>query len=104
VLSVALYVRVYNASIVTHDRRTVPELAQKPKLKNRTATSWDTELRLPLADSRMHRNLRTRRRMSSLKWTVSLVKQGKFKEGVAPADRLGCLLLKSLFVHEHVAL
>jgi hypothetical protein len=24
------------------------------------------------------------------KWTISLVKQGKFKEGVVPADGLGC--------------
>jgi hypothetical protein len=36
--------------------------------------------------------------MSSQKWTVSLVKQGKFKVGVVPADGLGCLLLKTIFV------
>jgi hypothetical protein len=40
-----------------------------------------------------HRNLRTRRRMFIQKWTISLVKQGKFKEGVVPADGLGCFFL-----------
>jgi hypothetical protein len=34
--------------------------------------------------------------MSSQKWTISLVKQGKFKRGVVPADGQGRLLL--LFV------
>jgi hypothetical protein len=42
-----------------------------------------------------HRNLRTRRRMSSQKWTVSLVKRGKFKVGVVSADGLGRLQLKT---------
>jgi hypothetical protein len=37
---------------------------------------------------------KTRRKISSKKWTVSLVKQGKFKVGVVSADRLGHLLLK----------
>jgi hypothetical protein len=32
-----------------------------------------------------HGNLRTRRRMSSRKWTISLAKQGKFKVGVVTA-------------------
>jgi hypothetical protein len=36
--------------------------------------------------------------MSSLKWTVSLVKQGKFKVGADPADVLGYLLLCNVFV------
>jgi hypothetical protein len=40
-----------------------------------------------------HRNLRTRRRMSSQKWMTSLVRQDKFKVGVVPADGLGRLLL-----------
>jgi hypothetical protein len=31
--------------------------------------------------------------MSSQKWTISLVKQGKFKVGVVPADGLDRLLL-----------
>jgi hypothetical protein len=44
-----------------------------------------------------HRNLRTGRRMTSQKWTISLVKQGKFKVGVVTADRLGRLLLKTIF-------
>jgi hypothetical protein len=35
--------------------------------------------------------------MSSQKWAISLVKQGKFKVGVVPADGLGCLLRKKLF-------
>jgi hypothetical protein len=35
--------------------------------------------------------------MSTQKWTISLVKQGKFKVGVVPADLLGCLLLKTIF-------
>jgi hypothetical protein len=39
-----------------------------------------------------HRNLRT-----GQKKTILLVKQGKFKVGVVPPDRLGCLLLKILF-------
>jgi hypothetical protein len=46
---------------------------------------------------RTHRNLRTRRRMSCKKSTASLVKQCKLKEGVVPADGLGCLLLKLRF-------
>jgi hypothetical protein len=45
---------------------------------------------------RHHGNLRTRRRMSSQKWKISLVKQGKFKVGVVPADILGCLQLKTI--------
>jgi hypothetical protein len=44
-----------------------------------------------------HRNLRTRRRMFGQKWTISLVKQGKFKVGVVSGDRLGHLLLKTIF-------
>jgi hypothetical protein len=36
--------------------------------------------------------------MSSQKWTISVVNQGKFKVGVVPADGLGCLLLKLFFV------
>jgi hypothetical protein len=44
-----------------------------------------------------HRNLRTRRRMSSQKGTISLAKRGKFKVGVVPADGLGRLLLKTVF-------
>jgi hypothetical protein len=36
--------------------------------------------------------------MSSQKWTISLVKQGKFKVGVGPADRLGHILLKLFLV------
>jgi hypothetical protein len=39
-----------------------------------------------------------KRRMSSQKWTISLVKQGKSKVGVVPADRLGCLLLKIIIM------
>jgi hypothetical protein len=46
-----------------------------------------------------HRNLRTRRRMSSQKWKISLVKQGKIKVGVVPADGLGHLLLKTIFLY-----
>jgi hypothetical protein len=42
------------------------------------------------AKGNIHRNLRTRRRMFSQPWMISLVKQGKFKVGVVPADRLGC--------------
>jgi hypothetical protein len=38
---------------------------------------------------RDHRNIRTRRTMSIQKWAISLVRQGKFKVGVAPADGLG---------------
>jgi hypothetical protein len=34
--------------------------------------------------------------MSCQKWTISLVKQGNFKVGVVPADRLGRLLLKTI--------
>jgi hypothetical protein len=37
--------------------------------------------------------------MSSQKWTISLVKQGTFKVGVVPADGLGRLLLKTIFVY-----
>jgi hypothetical protein len=33
-----------------------------------------------------HRNLKTRRRRSSQKWTLSLLKQGKLKVGEVPAD------------------
>jgi hypothetical protein len=33
--------------------------------------------------------------MISQKWTISLVKQGKFKVGVVPADGLDLLLLKT---------
>jgi hypothetical protein len=36
--------------------------------------------------------------MSSQKWTISLVKQGKFKVGAVPADGLGHILLKTFFV------
>jgi hypothetical protein len=36
--------------------------------------------------------------MSSQKWTISLLKQGKFKIGVVPADGPGCLLQK-LFLY-----
>jgi hypothetical protein len=43
-----------------------------------------------------HRNLRTGG--TNKKRTISLVKQGKFKVGVAPADRRVCLLLKNIFV------
>jgi hypothetical protein len=33
------------------------------------------------------------------KWTISIVKQGKFKVGVVPADRRGCLCsTKNIFV------
>jgi hypothetical protein len=32
--------------------------------------------------------------MSSQKWTISLVKQGKFNVSVVPAEGLGCLLQK----------
>jgi hypothetical protein len=35
--------------------------------------------------------------MFSQKWTISLVKQGKFKVGVVPADKLGHLLLITIF-------
>jgi hypothetical protein len=34
--------------------------------------------------------------MSSKKWTVSLVKRGKFKVGVVSADGLGRLQLKTI--------
>jgi hypothetical protein len=44
-----------------------------------------------------HRNLRTRRRMSSQKLTISLVKQAKFKVGVVQADGLGRLLIYKTF-------
>jgi uncharacterized Fe-S cluster-containing radical SAM superfamily protein len=33
------------------------------------------------------------------KQTIFFEKQGKFKVGVVPADRLGCLLLKICFVY-----
>jgi hypothetical protein len=36
--------------------------------------------------------------MTSQKWTNSLIKQGKFKVVVVPADGLGRLLLKTFFV------
>jgi hypothetical protein len=36
--------------------------------------------------------------MSSQKWTISFVTQGQFKVGVFPADRLGRLQLKTIFV------
>jgi hypothetical protein len=43
----------------------------------------------PAAADAAHRNLRTGRIMPSQKWTmISLVKQGKFKVGVVPADGL----------------
>jgi hypothetical protein len=51
---------------------------------------------LTLHTGRNHRNLRTRRRISSQKLTISIVKQGKFKIGVVPADGLGRLLLNFL--------
>jgi hypothetical protein len=35
--------------------------------------------------------------MSSQQWTISLIKQGKFKVGAVPADGLGRLLLKLFF-------
>jgi hypothetical protein len=35
--------------------------------------------------------------LSSQKWTISLVIQGKFKIGAVPADGLGCLVLKTIF-------
>jgi hypothetical protein len=35
--------------------------------------------------------------MSTQKWMISFVKQGKFKVGVVPADGLGSLLLKTIF-------
>jgi hypothetical protein len=35
--------------------------------------------------------------MSNQKWAISLVKQGKNKEGVVPADGLDHLLLKTIF-------
>jgi hypothetical protein len=35
--------------------------------------------------------------MSSQKWTIFLVKQGKFKEGIVPAEELGHLQLKTIF-------
>jgi hypothetical protein len=56
---------------------------------------------LPLAGFQRfyHRNLRTRGKMSSQNGTISLVKQGKFKVGVAPADGLGRLPLKNIFVY-----
>jgi hypothetical protein len=37
--------------------------------------------------------------MSGQKWMISLVKKGKFKVGVVPADGPGCLLLKTIFLH-----
>jgi hypothetical protein len=37
--------------------------------------------------------------MSSQKWTISLVKQGKSKVGVVPADGLGHLQLKTMFLY-----
>jgi hypothetical protein len=37
--------------------------------------------------------------MSNKKWTISLVKQGKFIVCVFPADGLGFLLLKTIFVY-----
>jgi hypothetical protein len=43
----------------------------------------------------IHRNLRTTwKEISSQKWTISFVNQGKFKVGVVPADRQGCYLLE----------
>jgi hypothetical protein len=36
--------------------------------------------------------------MSSEKWTISLVKQVKFKLSIVPAVGLGQLLLKTIFV------
>jgi hypothetical protein len=36
--------------------------------------------------------------MPHQKWTISLVKQGKFKIGIVPADVYGLLLLKTIFV------
>jgi hypothetical protein len=36
--------------------------------------------------------------MSSQQWTISLIKQGKFKVGAVPADGLGRFLLKLFFV------
>jgi hypothetical protein len=36
---------------------------------------------------------RTRKRISSQKWTLSLVKQGKFKVGAVPAEGLGRFLV-----------
>jgi hypothetical protein len=47
---------------------------------------------------RTHRNLRTRRTLSSQKWMITLAKQGKFKVGVVPADGQCCLLFKTIFV------
>jgi hypothetical protein len=35
----------------------------------------------------------------SQKWTISHVKQGKFKVGVVPADGLGRLLIKIFCIH-----
>jgi hypothetical protein len=35
--------------------------------------------------------------MSSQKWMIAFVEQGKFKVGVVPADGLGRLLLKTTF-------
>jgi hypothetical protein len=34
--------------------------------------------------------------MSSQRWTIFLVKQGKFKVGAVPADGLVCLPLKTI--------
>jgi hypothetical protein len=37
--------------------------------------------------------------MSSQEWLISLVKQGKFKVGAVPADKLGRLILKTIFLY-----
>jgi hypothetical protein len=48
---------------------------------------------------RRHRNQRTRWRMSTQKWMISLLKNGKFKVGKVPADGLGSLhTTKNFFV------
>jgi hypothetical protein len=44
-----------------------------------------------------HRNLSTRRRMSSQKWTVSLVKQGKFKNRCSPSWKTRSFNTKNYF-------
>jgi hypothetical protein len=59
---------------------------------------FDCSACINACDGIICRNLRTRRRMSSQKWTIFLVKQGKFKEGIVPAEELGHLQLKTIFL------
>jgi hypothetical protein len=51
-----------------------------------------------------HSNLKTERRISCKTRMISLVKQGKFKVGVVPADRLRCLLLTCFVIIEGCSL